>query len=72
MASVGVLAMVGRHGAVDAQHDAGILHPQERIVGARRLARGGHGVSGHAEEDGGVGLHDGAVEQPRVARANPA
>ena len=68
---VGVLAIVGHDVAVDPEHHAGGLEAQEQIV--ERLGVGGrrHGVGREPERHRRVGLDDGAVEHPRIARAHP-
>ena len=61
-----------RDRAVDAQHDAGVLQPQEQVRQRRRRPGRLHHVGDHAEVDGGIGLDQRPVEHPRVARPHPA
>ena len=73
IAIVGAFAMVGVTVSIDAEHDSARLEAEEEVVGGLVASRRrGHRVGGHAQEDGWIGLHDGAIEHPRIARTDPA
>ena len=72
VASVGALAIVGVTRAVDAQHDAGLLEPEEQVVERGRGPGCLHHVGDHAEVDRGIRLDHRPVQHPRVARPHPA
>ena len=61
-----------RDRAVDAQHDAGVLQPEEQVRHRCRRPCRLHHVGDHAEVDDGIRLDQRPVEHPGIAWAAPS